>query len=117
MDPRQRIRTVDYIADKNGFHPILNTPQRPLPVDSPIVAAAKDKHYQLYAAIAESHQHAPVAPLGVLPRKTVAVAHAEAKHHDLFHQIASEHARIGAEREALKALNGEPNYIENEEHY
>lgn len=116
MDPHFKIRTVDYTADKQGFHPILNTPTRPLPVDTPIVAAAKNKHLHLYAKIANAH-HAGVAN-APLPRDSTSVAYAKAKHYDLYQKIAEEHARIAHER-ALIAATAEPNILEEEykEHY
>lgn len=114
MDPRFRVRTVDYVADEHGFHPILNTPQRPLPLDSPVVAAAKDHHLNLYARIANDH-HSAVHPDVALPLKTASVAYAEAKHHDLYQKIAAEHARIAAERELQKATD--PNLVEGVQHF
>ncbi|GLV38471.1 Cuticular protein 57A [Carabus blaptoides fortunei] len=111
VDPHFKIRTVDYVADKQGFHPVLNTPQRALPVDSPVVAAAKNKHLNLYASIANAH-HAGVINAPV-PSDSASVAHAKAKHYDLYHQIAEQHARIGAER-AAEAATAEPNYVDAE---
>ncbi|XP_059046922.1 cuticle protein 16.8-like [Achroia grisella] len=102
VDPRQKVRTVDYIADKEGFHPILNDAPPEHPADSESVAQAKDKHYRLYAKIAEEHAHQP-HPLGdSTPRQSAAVALASAKHAQLFKVIAEQHARIAAEREALQ---------------
>lgn len=89
----------------------MNTPQRPLPVDSPVVAAAKNKHLNLYASIANAH-HAGVinAPL---PSDSASVAHAKAKHYDLYQKIAEQHAQIAAER-AAEAATAEPNYVDAE---
>lgn len=44
IDPLQHIRSVEYIADKQGFHPILSDPVS----DTPSVAAAKQRHAELY---------------------------------------------------------------------
>ena len=63
MDPRQKVRTVDYVADREGFHPVLSEVPPEHPADSESVARAKDKHYQLYAKIAEEHAQHP-HPLG-----------------------------------------------------
>lgn len=59
MDPRQKVRTVDYVADKEGFHPVLSEVPPEHPADSESVARAKAKHYQLYAKIAEDHATNP----------------------------------------------------------
>lgn len=56
MDPNNKLRTVDYIADKQGFHPFLNEEPPAHPSDSEAVARAKDRHYHLYNKIAEEHQ-------------------------------------------------------------
>lgn len=40
----------------------------------------------------------------VVPKDSVSVAHAKVRHQQLFDRIAAEHARIGAEREAERAL-------------
>lgn len=65
-----------------------------------MVAHAKEKHLQKYAAIAEANllppQNAPV------PADTAAVQHAKDKHFYLYQKIAEEHARMAAELEALK---------------
>ncbi|CAB3219970.1 unnamed protein product [Arctia plantaginis] len=98
VDPRQKVRTVDYVADKQGFHPLLSDVPPEHPTDSESVARAKDRHFQLYAKIAEQHAHPEEVPS---PRETEAVAAARAKHAQLFKVIAEQHARIAAEREAL----------------
>ncbi|XP_063388513.1 cuticle protein 16.8-like [Cydia fagiglandana] len=104
VDPRNKIRKVDYVADKEGFHPILNDAPPDLPADSASVAQAKDRHYQLYAKIAEEHAtypHPAVAE-AASPRQSAAVVAATLKHAELFRVIAEQHARIAAEREALQ---------------
>ena len=45
VDPRQEIRAVEYTADKNGFHPILNIPAAR---DTPAVIAARSRHLKLF---------------------------------------------------------------------
>nr|XP_023022528.1 cuticle protein 18.6 isoform X2 [Leptinotarsa decemlineata] len=100
VDPRQQIRTVEYIADKNGFRQISNQNVPDLPTDTPVVAAAKLKHLQKFSAIAQSNQVAPSQV--VLPVDTKAVQFAKNKHFSLYQQIADEHARMAAELEALK---------------
>ncbi|CAH1641336.1 unnamed protein product [Spodoptera littoralis] len=100
VDPRQKVRTVDYVADKQGFHPILSHVLPEHPADSESVAQAKNRHYQLYAKIAEEHAN-PHPELISAPIESQAVAEARAKHAELFRVIAEQHARIAAEREAL----------------
>ncbi|CAG9861674.1 unnamed protein product [Phyllotreta striolata] len=110
VDPRHQIRTVDYIADKNGFHPVTNYHVPDLPSDTPAVAAAKARHLLRYAAIAHQHQEAPNrAPT---PVDTAAVRYAKSKHLALFEKIAAEHARLAAEAEAAKSPDGEGAAIE-----
>ncbi|XP_019866096.1 larval cuticle protein A2B [Aethina tumida] len=100
VDPRHQIRTVEYVADKNGFHPVLNKNPPPLPKDSAAVAQAKEKHLLQYAAIAASHQVQPNSVL--VPVDSAAVQYAKNKHLSLFQKIAEEHARIAEERKALE---------------
>ncbi|KAK4878146.1 hypothetical protein RN001_010652 [Aquatica leii] len=107
VDPRHQIRTVEYVADKDGFRPVLNKNPLPIPLDTPIVALAKQQHLQQYDAIAQSHQVAPA--LIRVPLDSVSVHNAKLKHFNLYQQIAEEHARIAAERKALEVP--EPNYI------
>lgn len=56
VDPLQQIRTVDYTADKNGFHPVLSHEQKPQE-QSLAVQLATRKHIALYNKIAQSHAH------------------------------------------------------------
>lgn len=100
MDPRYQIRTVQYTADKNGFHPVLNRQPPPLPRDSPVVAAAKRAHLRQFAAIADGNTgHV------VVPADTEAVERAKNTHFNLYDTIAREHARIAAERAEKTAVN------------
>lgn len=57
VDPKQKVRTVEYTADANGFHPLLTNFEdtQAVPVDSEAVSLAKQKHYALYERIANSH--------------------------------------------------------------
>ncbi|XP_069357160.1 cuticle protein 16.8 [Maniola hyperantus] len=102
VDPRHKVRTVDYVADKNGFHPVLSDVPPEHPTDSESVARAKDRHYQLYAKIAEEHAQHPYPDETSVPRQSEAVKAAAVKHAQLFKVIAEQHARIAAERELLQ---------------
>lgn len=51
VDPRSKVRTVDYVADAHGFHAQLSHPVQ----DTPTVAAAKLRHQDLFARIAAEH--------------------------------------------------------------
>lgn len=129
VDPRNQVRTVEYTADSHGFYPVLShlpaTPQQ-----TEAVARAQEKHFALYAKIAQEHADAhsgravvsfavrnrllqadaktPFPFLFVslqepkLPKDTVAVAKAKDRHFSLYEKIAQEHARIGAEQEAAR---------------
>lgn len=59
IDPRQEIRSVEYTADKDGFHPILSHPNDE-PQQSEAVKKATLRHYELFNRIAE--QNANVSP-------------------------------------------------------
>lgn len=52
IDPRQEIRTVEYVADKEGFHPILSHPIEE-PKQSEAVKQATIRHIEQYNRIAE----------------------------------------------------------------
>lgn len=60
IDPRQQIRSVEYVADKDGFHPILSHPNV-VPQQSEAVKLATLRHFKLYNKIAE--QNANVSEL------------------------------------------------------
>uniref|UniRef100_A0A8W7PSI4 Uncharacterized protein n=1 Tax=Anopheles coluzzii TaxID=1518534 RepID=A0A8W7PSI4_ANOCL len=103
VDPRNQVRTVEYTADSHGFYPVLShlpaTPQQ-----TEAVARAQEKHFALYAKIAQEHAdaHSGRAVEPKLPKDTVAVAKAKDRHFSLYEKIAQEHARIGAEQEAAR---------------
>lgn len=59
IDPKYKVRTVEYTADKNGFHPALINFEDAFaqPADSEAVRLAKEKHFHLYHRIAEANAH------------------------------------------------------------
>lgn len=59
VDPKYKVRTVEYKADKNGFHPTLINFDDTFaqPADSEAVKLAKEKHMRLYQKIAEANAH------------------------------------------------------------
>ncbi|XP_049839926.1 uncharacterized protein LOC126284805 [Schistocerca gregaria] len=65
IDPRYQVRTVEYTADKQGFHPIVSLPV----ADTPTVAAAKQKHAEQYARIAAEHQRIAAEREALLPQQ------------------------------------------------
>lgn len=93
VDPRQEIRTVEYTADKEGFHATLNIPAAE---DTPAVAAAKSRHLKLFNKIAKNNQIYE-------PQETPSVAEAKRKHAILYEKIAQQHAQLAAELEAARA--------------
>ncbi|XP_075166847.1 cuticular protein 57A [Haematobia irritans] len=98
VDPKNQVRTVQYVADEHGFHPQLSHQLE----DSEAVKAAKQKHFQLYNRIAQEHAtgvHHPEVPL-TGPNQSEAVVRATNKHLSAFERIAAEHAAIGAQQEA-----------------
>lgn len=52
IDPKQQIRSVEYVADKNGFHPVLSHPNAE-PEQSEAVKLATQRHLQLFNTIAQ----------------------------------------------------------------
>ncbi|GBP86310.1 Cuticle protein 10.9 [Eumeta japonica] len=103
VDPRNKIRTVDYVADKQGFHPVLSDEPPEHPRESEAVALARDKHEKLFAKIAEQHATNPHPDLEEsVPHQSAAVLAAAARHTQLFKVIAEQHARIAAEREQMQ---------------
>lgn len=54
IDPRQEIRTVEYTADKNGFHPVLSHPNDE-PQQSEAVKQATIRHIEQYNRIAQQN--------------------------------------------------------------
>uniref|UniRef100_A0A182PCK7 Uncharacterized protein n=1 Tax=Anopheles epiroticus TaxID=199890 RepID=A0A182PCK7_9DIPT len=103
VDPRNQVRTVEYTADQHGFYPVLShLPQTPQQTEA--VARAQEKHFALYAKIAQQHAdaHSGLTVEPKLPKDTVAVAKAKDRHLSLYEKIAQEHARIGAEQEAAR---------------
>lgn len=74
VDPKHIVRTVEYKADKNGFHPALINFNDTFaqPADSETVRLAKERHMHLYQKIAEANAHnVPVN----LPRVIVLYIH------------------------------------------
>lgn len=51
VDPKNQVRTVQYVADEHGFHPQLSHELE----DSEAVKKAKEKHMKLYNRIAQEH--------------------------------------------------------------
>ncbi|XP_058116634.1 cuticle protein 8 [Anopheles ziemanni] len=103
VDPRNQVRTVEYTADSNGFYPVLShLPKTTQQTEA--VALAEQKHYALYAKIAQEHAdaHSGLVVEPKLPKDTVAVAKAKDRHLSLYEKIAQDHARIGAEQEAQR---------------
>ncbi|EZA49209.1 hypothetical protein X777_12618 [Ooceraea biroi] len=114
IDPKYKVRTVNYTADKDGFHPVLINFEDSFvqPADSEAVRLAKEKHLQLYQRIAEANaRNIPVN----LPRDSVSVARAKDKHNELYHKIAEQHMAIAAQREAER-LAYEATSVANDVH-
>ncbi|XP_036334112.1 uncharacterized protein LOC118744846 [Rhagoletis pomonella] len=102
VDPKNQLRTVQYVADKHGFHPQLSHEQE----DTEAVKQAKRKHFALYNRIAQEHAadggHGGHEAYAAGPRNTEAVAYATHKHLSEYERIAAEHARMRAELEAQR---------------
>ncbi|KAG5679380.1 hypothetical protein PVAND_008949 [Polypedilum vanderplanki] len=110
VDPSQQVRTVEYVADEQGFHPSLSHPVK----DTKAVQLATQRHLDLYNKIAERNSD-PNYTLNVAqPKDSAANEYARQKHLTLFEKIAAEHARIGEEQLAQR-LAFEATSIRNEE--
>ncbi|XP_058821396.1 uncharacterized protein LOC131683429 [Topomyia yanbarensis] len=100
VDPRNQVRTVEYVANAHGFYPQLSHPQL-APQQTKAVELASQRHYALYNKIAEERANPHIQPVeSTLPKDTVAVSKAKDRHFTLYEKIAREHAAIAAEREA-----------------
>lgn len=55
VDPRNQVRTVEYQADENGFHPALSHVPEPNK-DTEAVERVKQRHHELYEKISEHHK-------------------------------------------------------------
>ncbi|XP_043527501.1 uncharacterized protein LOC122537906 [Frieseomelitta varia] len=99
VDPKHKVRTVQYAADETGFHASLINYEDTIaqPIDSEAVRLAKEKHFRLYQKIAEANSHG--VPVN-LPRDSASVGRAKDKHIQLYQKIAEEHAAIANQREA-----------------
>lgn len=53
IDPRQQIRTVEYVADKDGFHPQVSPGDGAEPQETEAVKQAKIRHFEIFNRIAE----------------------------------------------------------------
>lgn len=65
VDPKNKVRTVQYIVDENGFQPSLINYEDVLkqPKDSEAVRREKERHRILYAKIAASNAYGIPAEL------------------------------------------------------
>ncbi|XP_014601840.1 PREDICTED: cuticle protein 16.8 [Polistes canadensis] len=102
VDPKYKVRRIDYVADQNGFHPSLINYEDTLrqPVDSEAVKLAKERHFRLYEKLAEANAHDVAINI---PRDTASVSKAKDKHLQLYQKIAEEHAAIASQRKAERA--------------
>ncbi|XP_043494684.1 cuticle protein 16.8 [Polistes fuscatus] len=102
VDPKYKVRRIEYVADQNGFHPSLINYEDTLrqPVDSEAVKLAKERHFRLYEKLAEANARDVAINI---PRDTASVMKAKDKHLQLYQKIAEEHAAIASQRKAERA--------------
>lgn len=72
VDPRNQVRTVEYTADENGFHPELSHPSHPNK-NTHAVDLATQRHFELYNKIAERNSDPNYSQTGAAPQDTAAV--------------------------------------------
>jgi len=124
VDPKNEVRTVQYIADENGFRPKLSHPVQ----DTEANRRATAQHLKLYDEIALSHaqsgntlqDHARAVASAPLPYNSEAVIRETNKHLNLYDKIVHEHAQIAAEREADRIAfeaTSEANHVEQQQQY
>ncbi|XP_055377798.1 uncharacterized protein LOC129609713 [Condylostylus longicornis] len=122
VDPKNQVRTVQYIADENGFHPKLSHALE----DTEANRRAAANHLKLYNEIAQAHansgntlqDHARAVANAPHPYNSQAVISATNKHLNLYDKIVQEHAHIAAEREAERIAfeaTSEANHVD--QHY
>lgn len=72
VDPRNQVRTVEYTADENGFHPQLSHPSYPNK-NTKAVDLATQRHLELYNKIAERNSDPSYVQNAPVPQDTAAV--------------------------------------------
>lgn len=73
VDPLNQVRTVEYTADENGFHPQLSHPSYPNQ-NTKAVDLATQRHLELYNKIAERNSDPNYAQNNApVPQDTAAV--------------------------------------------
>jgi hypothetical protein len=120
LDPNYVWQSVKYVADAEGFHILPgSTPlAQSHPEETPVVAAARAKHAELFKEIAERNSQVPLSG----GADTRAVREKKLEHAAEFARIAEEHARIGeehrlrAEEEDAKRL-AEEERVEKRKHF
>lgn len=103
VDPRNQVRTVEYVADENGFHPQLSHPVQ----NTKAVDLATQRHLELYNKIAEQNSnpdyvHTASAPEDLYPQSSHSVKNTEAvnlatqRHFELYNKIAERNSHANA---------------------
>lgn len=72
IDPRNQVRTVEYTADENGFHPQLSHENIPVQ-NTKAVDLATQRHLELYNKIAERNTNPNYVQSGAVPKDSAAV--------------------------------------------
>lgn len=74
VDPRNQVRTVEYVADQNGFYPQLSHPVQ----NTKAVDLATQRHLELYNKIAERNSDPNYANSVAAPKDSAAVGECKA---------------------------------------
>lgn len=85
IDPRNEVRTVEYTADENGFHPQLSHPVQ----NTRAVDLATQRHFELYNKIALRNSDPNYVQAVPQPKNSAAVNRATQRHLELYDKIAS----------------------------
>lgn len=72
IDPRNQVRTTEYTADENGFHPQLSHENIPVQ-NTKAVDLATQRHLELYNKIAERNTDPNYVQAGAVPKDSAAV--------------------------------------------
>lgn len=91
VDPRNQVRTVEYVADENGFHPQLSHPVQ----NTKAVELANQHHFALYNKIAERNSdpnYAQSVQTAPAQRQSAAVERETQRHAALYNKIAQQNS-------------------------
>lgn len=88
VDPLNQVRTVEYIADENGFQPQLSHPVQ----NTKAVELANQRHFALYNKIAERNSDPNYVQSVPAQKQSAAVDRETQRHAALYNKIAQQNS-------------------------